>query len=168
MRIDAAQTQREAGQQGQGRALGSDRQKPATSADAPSNTSGHQKWNGTAASLKPTPIRMNSSAEDQHRIEARAAAWRIEGVHQTDGDIGQVGGAEASGQQADAVEHDAGRAAAVDDVLQGRLAGLPAALQIAGQGVAGQAGHLDADVDHQQMVAEAMTTMPTVAPSSRQ
>src|SRR5262245_43533745 len=26
---------------------------PATSADAPSNTSGHQKWNGNAASLKP-------------------------------------------------------------------------------------------------------------------
>src|SRR5690242_6194605 len=28
---------------------------PATSAAAPSNTSGHQKWNGTAASLNPNP-----------------------------------------------------------------------------------------------------------------
>ena len=66
--------------------------------------------------------------------------------------VGQVAGAELAGQQADAVEHDARRAAAVDDVLEGRLARLPPALEEAGQGVARQAGHLDGDEHHQQVV----------------
>src|SRR5688572_3630612 len=34
---------------------------PATSAAAPSNTSGHQKWNGTAASLNPSPARTHTT-----------------------------------------------------------------------------------------------------------
>ena len=39
-----------------------------------------------------------------------------------DGQLGQVRGAKLPGQQADAVQHDPGRPAAVDDILERRLA----------------------------------------------
>src|SRR5438132_13960675 len=51
----------------------------ATSAAAPSNTSGHQKWNGTAANLNPKPTRMrnvpsNSTGSNLAPGAVRAAA----------------------------------------------------------------------------------------------
>ena len=84
------------------------------------------------------------------RIEIGLAT--AERLNEAGRDIGQVAGAESSGEQADAVEHDAGGAAAIDDVLECGLAALPPALEKAGQGITRQAGHLDADEDHEQMI----------------
>ena len=117
---------------------------PATSAAAPSNTSGHQKWNGTAASLNPSPTRMRPNPASTGRSSPRRA---IAGGH-----IGQVARAERAGEQRDAVEHDAAGARPVDDVLERRLAARPLPLQEPRQRVARQARHLDRDEDHQQVV----------------
>ena len=69
-----------------------------------------------------------------------------------DGHGGQVCGAQAADQQADAVEHHAGGCRAEDGVFQGRLAALPAKLEHAGQDVRRHAGHLDAQEDDQHVV----------------
>ena len=45
--------------------------KPATSAGAPSNTSGHQKWNGTTDSLNASPINRNSRPPTHDGLERR-------------------------------------------------------------------------------------------------
>ncbi len=102
---------------------------------APSNTSGHQKWNGTADSLKASPTMHHQPAEDQHHRSIGPTAAVASNVGQPRGHRRQVGRAEHAGQQADAVEHDARRAGAVDGVLQRRLAARAAALEHAGQGV---------------------------------
>jgi hypothetical protein len=47
----------------------------ATSAAAPSNTSGHQKWNGTADSLNASPIRMNSVPRTSKASTPPVVAW---------------------------------------------------------------------------------------------
>jgi hypothetical protein len=54
--------------------------------------------------------------------------------------------------KADAVKHDAGSAAAVDDVLERRLAPLAPAFQKAGHRITRQARHLNADKNHQKMI----------------
>ena len=89
-------------------ALDATDRKPATSAEAPSNTSGHQKWNGTAASLNADADQDEQRAEHQDRIEHhRRRSGRVHGADKADGQVRQVAGAELAGQQADAVEHHA-------------------------------------------------------------
>ena len=127
-----------------------------TSADAPSNTSGHQKWNGTAESLnaRPTMIIRPARTSTISVPPLSPLATMAGNVHrgQLGGDRRQVGRAQQAGQQADAVEHDAGGAGAVDGVLQRRFAGSAAALEHAGQHVRRHARHLDAQEDRHQMI----------------
>ena len=107
-------------------------------------------------------------AQDHDRIEAHAARVRLERRDDAGGQVGQVAGAELARQQADAVEHEPARAAAVDDVLQRRLARLPPALEEAGQGVARQLAISTPMKTMSRWFADAISDMPSVAPSSRQ
>ena len=68
------------------------------------------------------------------------------------GDRRQVGRAQQAGEQADAVEHDAGGAGAVDGVLERRFARAAAALDDAGHHVRRHARHFDGEKHGHQVV----------------
>ena len=66
--------------------------------------------------------------------------------------LGQFGRSKHAGQQADPVQHHASRSAAVDNVLERRLAAETPALQKTDQDVAGHTRHLDAQEQDQKVV----------------
>ena len=66
--------------------------------------------------------------------------------------LGELGRPRQSGQQADSKQHDSRRSGTIHDELECGLAALPTPLQEAGQGIAGNAGHLNAEEQHEQMV----------------
>jgi hypothetical protein len=68
------------------------------------------------------------------------------------GEQREVGRAQEAAEKAEAVEHDAGGSGSVDDVLEGGLARLPAALEEADHRVAGDADHFDREEGHQQVI----------------
>ena len=85
---------------------------------APSNTSGHQKWNGTAEILKPMPtispkIATASSADP---ADADASAVAIAGAM-----LVELERAVQAVEQRQAVDHDRAGGRAEQDVLQRRL-----------------------------------------------
>ncbi len=127
-----------------------------TSAEAPSNTSGHQKWNGTAESLnaRPTMIISAASASTMSWLPPSPLRDHSRDVHLDEfcRDRRQVGSAQQAGQQADAVQHDAGGARAVHGVFERGLAGAAAALQDAGHHVRRHARHLHREKDRHQVV----------------
>ncbi len=82
------------------------------------------------------------------------------------GDRGQMGRAQQAGQQADAVEHDAGGAGAVDRVLERRFARSPPAFEDAGQHVRRHARHFHARKTVIKWLADAIRHMPSVEPNS--
>ena len=95
-------------------------------------------------------------AQGQHHVRVGAdfllQVRRLQQIGQADRHGGQMHRAEHAGQEADAVEHDARRAGAVDGVFERRFAALAAALQHAGQGIRRNAGHFDAQEDDQQVI----------------
>ena len=88
-------------------------------------------------------------AEDQHGVDRR---FGREHGGKALGQVGEITGAELAREQADAVKHHPGSAAAVNHILQGRFTALPPSFQKAGQSVAGQARHFDSDEHHQQVI----------------
>ena len=142
----APQPERDACEQRQGRPLGGDREKRADFGRGAFEHIGAPEVEWHRGELEADADQDEEHAEDDDRLAQIVAGADV--VNQ----IGEIPGAVVAGDQADAVEHDPRCAAAVDHVLEGGFARLPSAFQEAGQGIAGQAGHLDADEDHQQMI----------------
>ena len=88
-------------------------------------------------------------AKQEDRIQP---ACCLECKCKTGGHVRKICGAELADQQADAIEHDAGSAAPIDHVFEGRLAALTLPLQEAGKGVTRQTRHLHTDEYHQEMI----------------
>ena len=84
------------------------------------------------------PVRLARLMRDDGRIAHRQ--------------VRKIRRAELAGKQADAVDHDARRAAAVHHILKGRLAALPPPFEEPRQPITRQARHLNADVHHEQVV----------------
>ena len=145
-RSDESKADRHAHQQRQCRRFRGHRQKRVDFGRAPSNTSGHQKWNGTADSLNASPT-ITISPPSINTI-VRSPSWPGSNqLRQLRGHRRQMARTQHAGQQADAIEHHAGSAGAVDGVFQRRLAALAPPLEHAGQRVRRHAGHLDAQED---------------------
>ena len=136
-------------------ALEATERKASTSALAPSKTSGHQKWKGTAESLNARPTMIMRPARTRTMSGAAVAGGDQAGdVHRGEfgGDRWQVGGAGEAGEEADAVEHDAGGAGAVDGVFERGFARAAAAFDDAGHDVRRHARHFDGEEDGHEVV----------------
>ena len=125
-----------------------------TSAGAPSKTSGAQKWNGTAESLKARPTIVISPPNTSTTAVAWCWASPVWPSHAASrwAMVGRWAEPSTPRQQAEAVQHHSGGGPAEDGIFQGGLAAGAAMAEDAGQHVAGHAGHFNAQHDHQDVI----------------
>ena len=151
-RFDEAEPDRHADQQRQRRRLRGDRQKRVHLGAGPFEHVGAPEMERHGRELERQPDHHHQPAEHQHHLAVADRAVLAEACGQLVGHRRQVARAEHAGQQADAVEHDAGRARAVDRVFQRRLAALAPPFEHAGQRIGRHARHFDAQEDRQQVI----------------
>ena len=148
---DESEADDDSNQQRQRRRLRGHRQKRVHFGAGPFEHVGAPEMKRHGRKLERQPDHHHQPAQHQHH-RAVAEMARLNHQRQLIGHRRQMARPEHAGQQADAVEHDAGGAGAVDRVFQRRLAALAPPLEHAGQGIRRHAGHLDAQEDRQQMI----------------
>ena len=139
-------------QQRQGRRFGGHRQERVHFGAGPLEDIGTPEMEGHGGELEGDAHQDHQSAQRQHHVRAVLQVPCLKQRGKPDGHGRQMHRAQHAGQQADAVEHDAGRARAVHGIFERRLAALTAALEDAGQGIGRHAGHFHAQEDHQQVI----------------
>lgn len=88
----------------------------------------------------------------QHGGAGHREPFAADQIGQAGSQFRQVGRSHQPGQQADAIQHHAGRSGTEDDILERRFARLLASLEEGDHRVAGDAHHLDAEEEHQQVI----------------
>ena len=101
--------------------------------------------------LEGEPYREHQATERQDH-HAAASGADVRHLRELQRHARQVARAEDAGQEAQAIEHDAGGAGAIHRILEGRLRTRLAALEQAGEGVRRHARHFDRHEHHEQMV----------------